>query len=1123
MKRLFKLTTVALGLVVLGSCSNDDLFNSSNGIAGENGKGTLAVNVETPSNEMGIVTRAVSDENMSATIFEKSDKIRVYDNELHRWDGYQFDGSKFSLFTEADLTAPEFAIYPFGKNEKASDGSDIIGTMPDGPGTGIGGFKNGSWSKGGITTVEMTIPSFIKYKEVEQTNGTTAYWCSLPMWGKVTSTEGKLETDLKYMTAILRVSLKNAKDNVDRLEISAYKDEARTKQINLSGDFKATLNTSDFTKTQLGETLGGAKLTVDVSGIAGSDAYVFVPIVPCTNAIVVIKYFKGATQVPGKDGKNEKVLSQKNYVRGTLYKAKGAEFEVTTGTVKGINSALVAAKAQTEPVEITANVKTTVTDADNEIIIPEGMTADITLDLQGIEGTRLYINDKNVENPYKGNITVITEDPSTETEIVTQLKGANVQFVGKYGDLKSYVKGLAIGDAETTSTATLATIGKTVENVVIAKNATVEDITANVNPEINVNVTVAGKAGNILATGDVVVDGGFVGNIGSYTSATENCLAKSVKVTGAGDGTPNAVNIFTNGAVLVTDATIGSIGKTTAMAGDVTITSSADGKKASVDQINTVGSLNVTGKDAKVTNIIRLYAGKDATSIVANITDATINGSIKTYGTDKTKATPATITVTNTKVNSVDAPASKVTFNTADATTFAAAVTADRLNVKGKASVTGAITANTLVINGEGKVKTATVSGNVQVKLSKEGEAVSESLIIPEGNVEGQTISLLSGYVKNINMHAATKDVKLKFGAAQVAIASVTEGASAKLVPAAASVWDGKKISNTGFDAYKSATTIYTATQLASMSGAESEITLANNIDLGTNQAWTMPALTQNFTGKNLGTTDAPKYPEIKGLHLKAESGTGAQASKIGLFTTISAGKSVSNITINGVTSALTAKADASGAPSSIGAVAGVALGAVTIENVEVKALNITSKAKSQNIGGLIGYAVGAATINKSKVTAEIQGQYNLGGLIGLAGSNATLKETKVANTKFTVIDNAAPVLGSENNSKAGSVGMYFGKINGNVDVDDKSDWGTSAIANNRAALGYHQKFNVEGNKVYYYYGGYDGVGYWGNAGVQKLKDAKLSIAETTVEAASNNDNVVSTKYNQYVLQSKWK
>ena len=1123
MKRLFKLTTVALGLVVLGSCSNEDLFNSSNGIAGENGKGTLAVNVENPSNEMGLATRALTDENMSATIFEKSDKIRVYDNELHRWDGYQFDGSKFSLFTEADLTAPEFAIYPFGKDEKASDKSDIIGTVGT-TGDNIGGFVHGEWSKGGITTVEMLIPSSIYYKEVEQTDGTTAYWCSLPMWGKVTSTEGKLETDLKYMTAILRVSLKNAKTNVDHLRISAFKDEARTKQINLSGVFEATLNTSDFTKTQLGETLGNGELYVDVSNIAGSDAYVFVPIVPCTNAIVVIEYLDLMDNpVPGKDGKTEKVLSQKNYVRGTLYKAKGAEFDVTTGSVKGINSALVAAKAQTEPVEISANVTTIATAEDNEIIIPAGMKADITLDLKGIDNILtpyLYINDENSENPYKGNITVKTATATT-TPIVTQLKGANVQFVGQFDVLKSYVKGLAIGDGETTSTATLVeAIGKTVENVVIAKDATVTgDIVTDEDSEIDVNVTVAGTAGDIQVTGDVIVDGGTVGNIGSYTSATDNCLAKSVKVTGAG----NAGNILTKGDVTITDATVGKIGSANVYANDVTITASAD-KAAATGTVNAEGNITTEGtgtgtvtmgaltNKSESTDAVTLNFGNNTTLVAINLSTSKQAATINFTGTAKA-------------TGNINAPKATINLKNSTATNFKGDITADYLLLTNKAThnTTGFIHTGKLVVMKEAQVKDAQASNNVLVKLDGEAEAITGTLTISDKNTEGMQISIQKGYVRNINLDAATKDVKLKLGADQVAIATVSEGGSAKLVPAAASVWDGKKIKDGEFAAYKAATTIYTATQLASMSGATDDITLANNIDLAS-KAWAMPALTKNFTGKNLGTEEAKVYPEIKNLYLKAEAPKTGTATNIGLFSTIATGKSVKNITINGVTSALTAHAEATTVPQNIGAVVGFAQGSVTIDNVVVKALNITSIAKSENIGGLIGNAEGAATIKNSKVTAtDIQGQYNLGGLIGYAQANATLEKTTVAITKFTVIDHAAPGLGSLTNDKAGSVGMYFGKINGNVDADSNSDWGTSAIKDKRAALGYHQNYIVDGTNVYFYYGGYDGVGLWEAAG-NTLKDVKHGISTAaTVETADKYADVTAGKYNQYVLNSKWK
>lgn len=1089
MKKIFKLTFAAVGLISLASCSNDDLFQNEafNGL--QDDKGTLVVSVEQVNDEFGLsgVTRALSNEDMTKTVWQSTDKIKVYDNQLHIWDGYQFNGNKFALFTESDLTAPKYALYPFGKDELASNGKTIEGTMET-----IGGVWSTSWNKGGVTKAIMNIPAQYTYEEGTMTDGTTpAFWCSIPKWGKVTATgDNKLEVELKNMVAILRISLQNAEGKVGQIKVSAFKDEAKTKKIRLWGDFEATLDTVDFTNTYLAEELSSGEiddhvLTVNVAELTAGQAYVFVPIVPCKNAVLQIDYY----DIEGNlIADKSKTLSQKNYVRNTLYKAKGPEFDVNDASPASITKALKAAKAQTDPIEVKATVEIVAGDQDNTITIPAGMKADqITLNLaKGLSGNTLYIEDEDMENAYTGTVVLKNGGTTaTTTTINASLKKATLAYVGQFTatENQNYVKGLVVGDNKTESSVIAGNLSDYIEAVDIKANATINALIFN---ETN-------KVASIKVSGTV---NGAIGGGEDYSKMNADVTV--------------AVNddVETPFAALV-NGPIRTKGNVTVTSGKATATTKA---------ISNAGNVTVTkGTEAVTTGLIYSNVAKGSTVTIA-ATGATI-GAVTVPNAN------GTVTITNpVAYGKINAPKSSVTISSKDAFAAPSEITASELTLSGKVATTGAITTGDLTIKDESSIANATATGNVTISATKEMEVVSGTLTM-KNEAAGSTLDLKAGYVNKVDLSAAKKDVKLKLGAAQVAIASVTETEEGgKLVPAAASVWDGKKISNTGFDAYKSATTIYTATQLASMSGAADDITLANNIDLDS-KAWTMPALTQNFTGKNLGTETAKVYPEIKGLYLKAESTTTSTAKNIGLFSTIADGKEVKNITINGVTSALTVKSDDAEVPRNIGAVVGWAKGAVTIDNVEVKALNITSTAKSERIGGLIGTATKAATIKNSKVTAtDIQGQYNLGGLIGYAAANATLVKTTVAISKFTVIDHAAPELGSTPNDKAGSVGMYFGKIKGDVEADNDSNWGTSVIANNRAALGYNQNYKTDGSTVYFYYGGYDGVGLWEAAGTQTLKDVKHGISTAkTVEVAQNNEDVASGQYNQYVLQSKWK
>lgn len=1100
MKKIFKLTFAAVGLISLASCSNDDLFQNGafNGL--QDDKGTLVVSVERVNDEFGLsgVTRALSNEDMTNTVWQSSDKIKVYDSQLHIWDGYQFSGNKFALFTEADLTAPKYALYPFGKDEPTSNGS-IEGTET------IGGVWGTSWSKGGVTKATMRIPKEFTYEEGTMTDGTTpAFWCSIPKWGKVTATgDDKLEVELKNMVAILRISLQNAEGNVDHIKVSAFKDEAKTKRIRLYGDFEATLDTVDFTNTYLAEDLtfcevGENELTVNVAELKAAQAYVFVPIVPCKNAVLQIDYYAddSDTPIPGKS----KTLSQKNYVRNTLYKAKGPEFDVNVASPAAITKALNAAKAQTDPIEVKATVTINAIDNDNTITIPAGMKADqITLNLaEGLTNTgtnMLYIEDEDMENAYTGTVVLKNGGDATNTTINASLKKATLAYVGKFNaeNNRNYVKGLVVGDNKTESLVKAGTLSDYIEAIDIKANATIDKLIFN---ETN-------KVASINVSG--TVNGDISGSNNSYSK-----LNADVTVA-VNDDVETPFAAVVNGAIRTK--------------GNVTVKS---GKATATTQgISNAGNVTVTkGTEDVTTGLIYSNVAKGST-VTISATGANIGSVLVPNAT-------GTINVTDPAAfGKINAPKSSVTITNSSENVFNATsqITASELTLSGKVHATGTIATGDLTIKDESSIANATATGNVTISATKEMEVVSGTLTM-KNEAAGSTLALNAGYVNNVALVAEdTKgDVTLTLGKAQTAIATVTNGSAKKFITSK-SEWDGKAITATNhtFDKYRQATSIYTASQLASLA-AEGNVELMTNIDLmgkANTKGWTCPALNANFNGNG---------KKISNLYLKAEVAADAETDKtnIGLFSTIAASKKVNDLTIETVTTALTdAKTNDAHTIKNVGALAGSAT-SVIVDKVTVTGAALTSDVKIENVGGLIGSTTGTVYIGYTSTgeasenavavtTTNIKGQYNLGGLIGVAGSAVYLNKTTATVGAINVVDHTNPTIGeTENDPKAGSVGLFVGSLGGDLVLVGSSTYGTSKI--DRNALGFKRNYyaKVDGGnlKVYYYYGGYDGVGIY--TGTETLHVNGKSVNPSAELTERTTEAVNSELYNQYLLSTKW-
>lgn len=244
MKKFAKLIPVALGLLTLASCSNDDFFNDGANTfdTSKLGEGDLLVTeAALDESDGGIFTRSWRSDSGDPLIrkWSSKDYMTVYDKDLHKYDIYGFqggDGEKgaFRLKTGrtvggnfvSNISEPEYAIYP-----KSS-------------------CIQGHWEyneKSGLTKTEalIPIPEMIQYDATHAEDGTPVYEDVIPRWGTVTRTDqGYLETNLNYMTGVLRLRLIGTPDYAQYIKVQMI-DHQTGLPIQMTGMFKTTLGKNE--------------------------------------------------------------------------------------------------------------------------------------------------------------------------------------------------------------------------------------------------------------------------------------------------------------------------------------------------------------------------------------------------------------------------------------------------------------------------------------------------------------------------------------------------------------------------------------------------------------------------------------------------------------------------------------------------------------------------------------------------------------------------------------------------------------------------------------------------------------------------------------------------------------
>ena len=144
---------MALGLLTLASCSNDELLGEKGFDASQLKEGEMLVEFEEASEYGDAFTRSYTDRTMKKHRWtETEDQLKVYGQDFGAYDLYAFSwktdkGATTGVFKrqhmKSNIGTPKWALFPL-KN-----------------------VKRGTWTMGNnhnsVTSLDMTLPQFVKY------------------------------------------------------------------------------------------------------------------------------------------------------------------------------------------------------------------------------------------------------------------------------------------------------------------------------------------------------------------------------------------------------------------------------------------------------------------------------------------------------------------------------------------------------------------------------------------------------------------------------------------------------------------------------------------------------------------------------------------------------------------------------------------------------------------------------------------------------------------------------------------------------------------------------------------------------------------------------------------------
>lgn len=488
MKKNFKFTSVALGLLVLASCSNEEDFFSNEAVASQTSGDAVNVVVE----DLYPGTRSAHTASKGIK-WIAGDQMRIYDAELSKYDTYEYDGtSKYSRKYATQRVANEnitYAVFP---------GNLVSWTN----------FDEGTADVKAV----MTLPDKIVYNGSSEKDfsGTLAYLSNIPMQGaaEYSATYGANMPSMKYMTGIVAITLDNVQSKATWLKLEAGATEY------LAGSFEATLTDatpilaptaeSDVIKTP------SNVVYVNITNAPRSRAIVYLPVIAQTyndlavsyttdaavdangyptGAFTVIKDFApaAATVTVPRAGSVSNSVLEANY-----------DFQLDTHTPEALSTVLSDRASVTGTLNLNIDYlefsvdEGTSTDAKWFTIKVPNMKADVVnikmptgIKNDVLERSQLVIADADDSNPFTGTIVLdlgnagTIQNNTTDLGVTANLDKATLTLVGDWSDADGGItvtkaNAFIIGDGTTATTIDDAlTLTEITSSMTVEANATV--------------------------------------------------------------------------------------------------------------------------------------------------------------------------------------------------------------------------------------------------------------------------------------------------------------------------------------------------------------------------------------------------------------------------------------------------------------------------------------------------------------------------------------------------------------------------------------------------------------------------------------------------------------------------
>ena len=605
MKKIFKIFPVALGVVALASCSNDEtFFGSEKAINGPE----LIVSTEAPFADDG-VTRAAFEtaDGKYSVSWQAGDAFRVYDAALQKYDVFtaKVDGStkKITLDGTSDVTTPDKAIFP-GDN-----------------------VQYAGWDKANdVVTATVKVPAAVNFLGQEATtvngNETFAYVSNLPMWGNATKNGDNLEVSLKMLTAytditlyqsanVSAVRLVSVKTGKTQLEAEAAAAGDLDGDFPLAGYFDAQLKDGGQLVTTSGDLKNLEKsMIIGVNAIPNVDSvHVLIPVIPAQYPYLSVQAYYGGAWHEIKAYKNTNIKRNALLKNGLTLGQAPITARVKNLAELNTRLAYIATNYAGRTIDIYLDGEVATSEAAQTLTIPV-LTADQTINIKGEIKNNVPNLPLQIEGGAAGKkLTLNVESGINGSENVIINTLGDLQLIGA---ITSTGSGANHGTIKVDGVGTTLTLGK--------------------------------------------------GQFGAFNTGmiVEMNADKAIEVN-AGTGTVNTLNVKGTGAVNIVSGTVTTF--STASTGAITV--GTLNTAPTVGTLTTAGNAAVTVNAGANITTLNANGGAAAVDIKAGAAVETLSTTSKaiTIG-----ANVANVTLSAGGVGTLDLTAAKITTLTSNAT-----------------------------------------------------------------------------------------------------------------------------------------------------------------------------------------------------------------------------------------------------------------------------------------------------------------------------------------------------------------------------------------------------------------------------------------------------------------------